>query len=256
MSSYLVALGVFEGPLDLLLRLIERQELDITLVSLALVADQFLAYLSRLKEATAASLADFLVIAARLLVLKSRVLLPQVEETEDEEQVDWEQDLLERLQEYKRYKQAAEHLRALEQADRRTYPRVAPPPKLEQRYQPGELSAAELFAAYQRVLGAHPPMPPVDDVVPPMVVHMADCIQRIEQRVRRYARVRFSTIMKGARSRMEIIVTFMALLELLKLQRICALQEQPFGEIYIEAREPDPGAEIAPLDLSEYGEED
>ena len=254
MSSYQVALGVFEGPLDLLLRLIERQELDITLISLALVADQFLAHLARLQEATAASLADFLVIAARLLVLKSRVLLPQVEEPEDEEQVDWEQNLLERLREYRRYKKAAECLRALEQADRRSYPRVAPPPKLEQRFQPGELSATELFAAFKRVLEAHPSMPPVDDVVAAEVVHIADCIASITQRVRRYARVRFSTLMKGARSRMEIIVTFMAMLELLKQQRIRAVQEQAFGEIYIEAREPDPGSEIAPIDLSEYGE--
>jgi segregation and condensation protein A len=116
-STYQVQLDVFEGPLDLLLRLIEREELDITLVSLALVADQFLAHIARLPDASAASLADFLAIGARLLVLKSRVLLPRPENEAASEEEDWGQDLVERLQEYRRYKEAAARLRAIEEAN-------------------------------------------------------------------------------------------------------------------------------------------
>lgn len=252
---YQVALDVYKGPLDVLLRLIERQELDITLVSLALVADQFLEHISRLQEESAANLADFLVIAARLLVLKSRILLPKPEEQKESEGEDWEQELVERLREYKRFKQVAAQLREIEEEGQRAYPRIAPPPKITPRLVAGELEVADLVAAFKRVLEAHPPMPPVDDVVAPLVVHITDCIANILWRVRRYPRVRFSTLIKRARSRVEIIVTFMALLELLKQQRIRAMQEQPFGEIHIEAREPGPGAEIAPIDLYEYGEQ-
>jgi len=255
MAQYQVQLAVFQGPLDLLLRLIERDELDITLVSLALVADQFLAHISQLQEASAGSLAEFLVIAARLLVLKSRVLLPREEDEVDEEQEDWEQELLERLLEYKRFKSVAQKLRELEETDLRSYPRIAAPPKLRPRFEPGEVSPDELYAAFKRILEAHPPMPPVDDVVAPVVIHIADCIQSILTRVKRYPRVRFSTLMRHARSRLEVIVTFLAMLELIKLQQLRVTQEQAFGEIYVEAREPDPGVEISPLDLSAYGEE-
>ncbi|MBC7236533.1 MAG: segregation/condensation protein A [Chloroflexi bacterium] len=246
MATYQVSLDIFEGPLDLLLRLIEREELDITRISLALVADQYLAHLDQVRHASAASLADFLLIAARLLVIKSRVLLPRPEEPEEEEEEDWESDLVDQLREYKRFKEAAAWLRQIEEAGRRAYPRVAPPPRLEPRLQPGEASIEELLAALKRVLDARAPTPPVDGIVSPMTVHLADCIAAILSRVRRARRVRFSFLMRTARSRLEIVVTFLALLELIKQQQVRATQERPFGEIYIERREPDPPDESAP----------
>lgn len=255
MSSYQVALDVYEGPLDVLLRLIERDELDITLVSLALVADQFLAHVARLRDVQAANLAEFLVIAARLLVLKSRVLLPQPEQIEEEDEGDWEHDLLERLRQYKRFKDVAAQLRALEARGLKAYPRMAPTPKLEPRLEPGVLSLTDLVEAFRHVLEAHPPTPPVDDVVAPVVIHIWECIANIRARLKRYGRIRFSTLMGRARSRTEIIVTFLAMLELIKLQRVRAVQEQVFGEIYIEEREPDPDVDLGTLDLSEYGED-
>ncbi len=254
MSTYQVQLDVFEGPLDLLLRLIEREELDITLVSLALVADQFLAHIARLPDASAASLADFLAIGARLLVLKSRVLLPRPENEAASEEEDWGQDLVERLQEYRRYKEAAARLRAIEEANRRMYPRVAPPPQIERPLRPGEASVDELFAALRGILAARPPSLPVDTVVAPMAVRIGDCVRTIQELTARQGRVRFSLLMRRARSRLEIIVTFLAMLELIKQQRLRAVQERPFEEIYLEAREPDPDAELEPLDLAEYGE--
>ena len=152
MSEYLVSLDVYAGPLDVLLRLIEHEELDITRVSLALVADQFLAYVAEIETISAANLGDCLVIAARLLVLKSRVLLPRYEEEPDEEDEDWESDLLERLKEYRRFKQVANALREIEASGQRSYPRLAPPPKFEPRLKPGEAFADELFKAFQQVL--------------------------------------------------------------------------------------------------------
>jgi segregation and condensation protein A len=253
--TYRVTLEVFEGPLDLLLQLIEREELDITRVSLALVADQYLAYLAVLREVAADSLADFLVVAAKLLLIKSRSLLPPPEEPEDDEdEEDVGEELARQLLEYKRFKDVATRLRSIEEAGRRAYARVVPSPKVDQRLLPGEVSLEELLQALKRVLEAHPPVPPVDGVVAPVVVHIGDCIQAIEETVRRYTRVHFSTLMRRARSRLEVIVTFLAVLELIKQQRLQAVQEQPFGEIYLEARQPDPDIDIVPTDPTEYGE--
>ena len=254
-ATYAVALDVFEGPLDLLLRLIQRKELDIALVSLALVTDQYMAYLANLRELSAENLADFLVIAARLLVIKSRVLLPQPEDEDDgEDEEDWGEDLVARLREYKRFKQVALKLRDIESAGRRAFARLAPPPKIERRLSYGEASVDELILAFRRALEAHPPTAEVDDVVSPIVVHISVCVENILTRLRRSPRLRFSTLMRSARSRVEIIVMFLAMLELIKQQRLCVTQTQAFGEIFLEAREPDPDAEITPTDLSEYGE--
>lgn len=251
-SSYQVNLDVFEGPLDLLLRLIEREELDITLISLARVTDQYLGYLAGLRERSAANLADFCAIAAQLLVIKSRVLLPRppsaTAAAEDEGD-----DLVERLREYRRFRQAAAQLGALEGAGRRTYPRLAPLPRLEPRLQPGEADTSELLAALQRVLAQHPPQQPVNSVVAPVTVRIAERIAAILAQLA-HGQVRFATLLGSARSRLEVIVTFLALLELIKQQRVRALQQQPFGEIDIVSREPDAAEEVPATDLSEYGE--
>ncbi|MHB1294373.1 MAG: segregation and condensation protein A [Anaerolineae bacterium] len=254
-TAYQVALDVFEGPLDVLLRLIEHEELDVTKVSLTLVADQFLAHIARLQEISAANLADFLLVAAKLLVIKSQSLLPRSDEEEDEEdEEDVGEQLARQLLEYKRYKEVAQKLRGIEEKGLRTFPRTAQPPQIVRRLQPGEVSLAELLKAFRQALEAHPPMPAIDTVVAPVVIHIADCIRTITNMVHRYTRIRFSTLMRRAHSRTEVIVTFMAILELIKQQQIVATQERAFGEIYIEAHEPDPEAQIAPLDLSEYGE--
>lgn len=257
-ATYRVALDVFEGPLDLLLRLIEREELDISKVSLAIVADQYLGYVATLQEVSAANLADFLVIAARLLVIKSRALLPKPEEdTDDEEEgEDPGEELARQLLEYKRFKEVAARLRTLEEAGQRAYPRLAPPPQIERRLRPGDVSLAELLDALKRALELHPPAPPIDGVVAPVVVHIADCMRNLLDLTAGGARVRFGAVMRRARSRLEVIVTFLALLELIKQQRVRAAQDTPFGEIYLEAREPDPHADIPATDLSEYGEGD
>jgi segregation and condensation protein A len=114
---YQVTLPVFEGPLDLLLHLIERQELDITQVSLAQVTNQYLDHLSRLSERDADSLADFLVVAAKLLLIKSRVLLPQppAAPMAEGEEADVGEDLVRQLIEYKRFKEVARWLQDLDE---------------------------------------------------------------------------------------------------------------------------------------------
>jgi len=252
-TNYQVNLDVFEGPLDLLLRLIEREELDITLISLARVTDQYLGYLAGLRERSAANLADFCVIAAQLLVIKSRVLLPRPASAApaDEDEGD---DLVERLKEYRRFRQAAEQLGVLESAGRRTYTRLAPLPRLEPRPQPGEADVNDLVAALQQALAQRPQQQPVGRVVAPVTVRIAERIAAILARIETHGKVRFATLMGSARSRLEVIVTFLALLELIKQQRVRALQQRPFGEIDIVPREPDAAEEIPATDLSEYGD--
>jgi len=238
-----------------LLRLIEREELDVTRVSLAVVADQYLAHIALLRELSAANLADFLVIAARLLVIKSRHLLPREEDDPDEApEEDVGEDLARQLREYRRYKEAASNLRRREEAGQRSFSRAAPPPPMTRPVREGELPPAVLLEALCRALAARPPDPPVDGVVPPVIVRIADCIATVRRAVCRGARARLSALLREARSRLEMIVTVLAVLEMIKQQELRATQEHPFGEVLLERRTPDPGADIAPLDLSEYGE--
>jgi segregation and condensation protein A len=234
MSSYTVSLDIFTGPLELLLRLIEAEELDITAISLATVADQYLDHLDELQRVEPDGLADFLVVAAELLVIKSRVLLPQPEDDEDEEAQDWESDLVSRLQAYKRFKEVAGRLGEIEEKGHRSYVRLAPPPEIEQRVEPGQGEIEDLLQALEEILERNPPRSPVEGVVSRLVIHIDDCIQNILTQVRRQKRVRFSAFMQEARSRLEIIVTFLAMLELIKQQRIRVSQEETFGEICLE----------------------
>src|SRR5260221_40455 len=129
-NNYTVQLPVYAGPLDLLLQLIERDELDITRVSLAQVTDQFLAYLKVLETMDLGDIADFLVIAARLILIKSEALLPRPVERQPGEE-DPGDELARLLIAYKRYKEIAGTLRQREEAGLRTYLRLAPPPKME-----------------------------------------------------------------------------------------------------------------------------
>jgi len=203
---------------------------------------------------SAANLADFLVIAARLLVIKSRLLLPRADDEEEDEEEDLGEDLARQLREYKRYKQVAAELRAAEEGGYRSFARAAPPPRLERPLPPGEASVHELVAAFQRVMATHKPEAPVDEVVAPLVVHIADCIEHLRAALARRPRVRFSTLLRRTRSRLEAIVTFLALLEMIKQHEVRATQDAPFGEIVLERRVPDPDADLPPPDLSQYGE--
>ena len=167
--------------MDLLLHLIEKRELDITEISLALVADRFLAYVAAMHTVNAGELADFCAVAARLLLIKSRYLLPRPRDEESsEEEEDPAEELARQLCEYKRYKQVAELLKEIEEAGVRCYPRVAPPPHFERPLKPGDNTLDELFSAFRRALKEHPQPGNANHVVAPIQVSMAECITRIE----------------------------------------------------------------------------
>jgi len=239
-QPYQVKLPVFEGPLDLLLHLIEREELDITKVSLAQVTDQYLEYISLLEELNAEFLADFLVIAAKLLLIKSEMLLPRPPRVlEEEEEEDVGEELARQLIEYKKFKAAAEALKQREEMGFRTYVRLAPPPKLERPVQLGDVSLADLVEAVRRALNVHPPAPSVSEVVSPITITVAEKMAFIEEKLNKLGRVSFSHLLDQAASRLEIIITFLALLELIKLKGVEVQQERPFGEIIIFGKPPE-----------------
>jgi len=236
---YEVRLPIFEGPLDLLLHLIEQESLDITKISLAQVTDQYLDYISLLEELSAEALADFLVIAAKLLLIKSEMLLPRPPGAPgEEEEEDIGDELAHQLIEYKRFKEAAGGLKQREESGLRAYVRIAPPPRLDKPLDLEDVSLADLVEAVQRALNVRPPRPPVSEVVTPFTVTVAEKMTFIEQKLERQRRVSFNQLLDQATSRQEIIVTFMAVLELIKLKGIEVRQDRLFGKIFIFGKPP------------------
>jgi segregation and condensation protein A len=235
--SYRVRLTVFEGPLDLLLQLIQRNELDITQISLALVTDQYLQYIRDLEEVGARELTEFLVIAAQLLLIKSRLLLPSPPAPfSDEEEEDSGQALVERLQAYRRYRAVAEQLQLLEDTGNRafvrTQPAAFPAPSL-----PEDAALPEhLVDALRTVLAAKPPAPPVSGVVSQVKITITDQMSLIRELVGCTERCTFQSLCSSASSRVEVIVTFLALLELIRRGEMVVRQERLFGEILIRRK--------------------
>lgn len=232
-TSYTVQLPVYAGPLDLLLQLIERDELDITRVSLAQVTDQFLSYLKVLETLNLADIADFLVIAARLILIKSEALLPRPVERQPGEE-DPGDELARQLIAYKRYKEIAATLHGREEAGLRTYLRLAPPPKVEAQLDLSGVTTLHLLAAMRRALALSPDKPSLGTVVAPPKVTIRDQIRLIARTLRSGGgQASFGEMLAQSQTRMEVVVTFLAVLELIKRQKIDARQEQPFGDIQL-----------------------
>ena len=243
-SRYEIQLPVFEGPLDLLLHLIKREELDITTVALAQVTDQYLAYIAQLEQRQAKELANFLSIAAKLLLIKSLALLPRPP-TLPPEAEDVGEELVHQLQIYKRFKEVAALLHEREMHGLRGYVRIAPLPRLEPQLDLGDVTLHDLLAAVQEALDAIP-TPPVGEIIAPITVTIAEQITHIEEQLARRRQIRFREVLSEATTRVEIIVTLLALLELIKQDRARVWQERLFGEIVIERQTL---AEAAPADV-------
>lgn len=244
-----VSLPVFEGPLDLLLHLIEREELDITVISLVQITDQYLAYLEGAERINADHLADFLVIAAQLIYIKSRALLPRAPEPPGEDEEDPGEALARQLREYKRFKQVAQGLALREEEGLRSFVRTAPP-QGQRKMDLGGVTLEDLAAAVRQALEVAPPAPPVDVVVRPFIITIAQRSQHILERARRGEKFTFGSLLSQASSRVEIVVTLLAVLELLRRRAIRVYQEGLFGEIYIE------GVPDAPFDDIHVRDED
>jgi len=243
-QDYVIQLDVFQGPMDLLLHLIEREELPITSVSLARVTQQYLDYMGELERVRPDDIAEFLVMAARLLYIKSVALLPRPELDDDEEEEDPGEALARQLREYKRFKEKAAFLRDLEARGLRTYVRMAPPVNLEKRLDPSGLSVDALLDALYEVLEEmNPPEPPIHSMAP-LEISIEEKLEELGALVKQGRPFRLKQVLRRARSRTEIIVTFLAVLEMIKQRQVKVVQPQPFDEIYVE---PLPEAEAVVL---------
>jgi segregation and condensation protein A len=225
-----IATPVFEGPLELLLVLSEREEVDIFEVSLASLTEAYLAELATLEERDPVEMAEFLWLAARLLLLKSARLIPGGgPEDEETDLLGWEEDVRRRLAEYRAYKEMAEKLMERVAADEPSFP--APARKIEVEGQEEPLQVAALLTAFESVLARLPPRP---------LVYMGtawtleDKLTTLEQRLGRGS-FDLVEVISECQDRLEAVVTFVAVLEMLRRGRIRVRQEKTFGRILVVA---------------------
>lgn len=222
-------LPTFNGPLDLLLDLIERRRLEITDVSLAAVADQYLQAVRALPEPDPDVLGEFLLIAARLLVLKSRALLPIEADRDDDEPLD---DLAQRLEEYRRYKEVALELAARLEQGNQTFPHP-PRPELSDLQAPlAPIEAAALARLWRSILARQQPTPRLEEPTRPRV-QVGERLAFLRERIAAGGTLRWSDIAGGTLD--ELIATFLAVLELVRRSELRVRQAGCFGPIVLEA---------------------
>jgi segregation and condensation protein A len=233
-GAYRISTPVYEGPLDLLLQLIERAELDITRLALAQVTDQYLEHLRGLEDRPAEEVSAFLVIAARLIQIKSEALLPRPPAREPHEE-DPGEALARQLAAYKKYREIAKLLEQREAENLRTYLRLAKPPPIEAQLDLEGLGLQDLVAAAREALNKVDLRPGLKTVVSPPPVTIREKISQISRFLKSGGRATFRKLLGEKRTRLDIVVTFLALLELVKRHLIVARQDITFGDIEIEA---------------------
>ena len=229
-----VQLEIFEGPLDLLLHLIKKNEVSVTDVPIATITEQYLATLELMQSLNLDVAGEFLVMAATLIHIKSRELLPAGDEEPDEEDgVDPRAELVRRLLDYQRYKDAAAELEQREVLTRDVFARVTPPAEEAGPREFREISVFELLGALKRVIDRLP-----KDIVHEVILEKITVREKMTyllDRLRSELRLTFESLFTDVKSRMEIIVTFLAMLELVKVRAVRIFQEEAGGEITIEA---------------------
>ena len=232
-NEYQVATPVYAGPLDLLLQLIERAELDITRLALSQVTDQYLAYMRDLETNTAEEVSAFLVIAAKLLQIKSEALLPRPPVREIGEE-DPGEALARQLLAYKRYKEIAETLYKRESSGLRTFLRVTRPPKIQAKADLSEFSLDDILLAARNAFNQADSRKNLNTVVAAPRVTIREKIAVIVASLRKLRRTSFSSLIGQNRNRLDVVVTFLAMLELVKRHFVNATQDSLFGEITLE----------------------
>ncbi len=248
-ASYIVQLPIFEGPLDLLLHLIEKRQMEITTVSLVAVTDQYLAYIRRWQEAEVgsvplANMAAFISIAARLLFIKSQSLLPRISKEEVDEQAKnaaaMAEELRRHLLEYKQAKEIARHLRQREEAGLQTYARSSLLASIEAQlaWMPPTLIGMEpqlLASAFQRLLELRT-KDELDgaDLIPLARISIRERTAEIVRLLHERTSIFLAELIEKERSHMVVIVTFLAVLEMWKRERITVTQDSLFGSICLQ----------------------
>jgi segregation and condensation protein A len=239
-EDYKVDLEIFEGPLDLLLYLIRREELNIYDIPIGRITEQYMKYLDLMRQLNLDVAGEFIVMAATLMVIKSRMMLPvdrrQTDEGTDEEWVDPRLDLVRQLIEYKKFKDAAGRLAEYEALTQESFDYGGGRPKFEKSAADAADALAsidmfDLLTAFQEVLARLNEIP--QEELKGMRWSVPDKMDYILERSRADGQISFSTLFTARSPRGEVIVTFLALLELLRQHRVIVYQNDAFHEITV-----------------------
>ncbi len=231
-TDYRIRLDLFEGPLDLLLHLIREDELNICDIPIMKITQQYLEYLNLMEDLNLEIAGEFLVMAATLMQIKSRMLLPPDPAGLETQEEDPREELVRRLLEYKAFKEAAERFRQLEARQSGILGRFGSEPEYESDDTSiGDVSLFDLLSAFAKVLKS------IDEGAAHEVLKdeytVADKIQDITERLENETSVKFSRLFRAAKNKLEAITTFLALLELIRMKRVLIVQDKQFGEIEI-----------------------
>jgi segregation and condensation protein A len=229
-----VTLGVFQGPLDLLLHLIEENEIDIYDIPIAQITDQYVGYLRAMEELDLEIASEFIVMAATLMEIKTRMLLPKPRaEAGDEPAPDPRRGLVDMLLEYRRFRELADHLGNLHSAQCKRFARGAAGAAGETQVELGDLSLYDILQTWRRLADKHRPV--FSKIVRESVSvrqKMAELMRAVARAARNQA-VLFSHFVRSAVTRREVVVAFLALLELVRRRRLRAEQDGLFGDVRI-----------------------
>ena len=233
--TYKVKLEVFEGPLDLLLYLINKEEIDIYDIPIAKITDQYLEYLELMKLMDLNIAGEFLVMAATLMHIKSKMLLPPDETEEEKPEEDPRAELVRRLLEYRKFKEAAAELSQMESHQKHFFARVGSgPASPEEQLSEGGFFEANLFdliTAFTKVLKDIPKDAFYRVIKDEFTV--SEKIHDILHMLVENTKMCFTDLFKTAKNKSEIITIFLALLELIKIKEVIVVQAAPFAEIEI-----------------------
>jgi segregation and condensation protein A len=229
---YIVRTPAFDGPIELLLTLAQRAEVDLEAISLASLTDEYLHAIEQ-EHPPLDRLAAFLVIGARLVQIKAAGLMPEATVGEDDDLQAWEDAIKGRLEEYKRFKQLADSLMRRHASGRFTFAGLLEPDVIPQARVQVSLDA--LASAFRQVLDR---LPPPDQVTVEIEhVSLAEKLEELRRMLARQPQVNFSAVFRHARTRLEAVVTFLALLELIRIGEARVAQASPFSEITVHGQE-------------------
>lgn len=228
---YQIRLEQFSGPLDLLLSLIEEQKLDISQVALAKVTDQYLAYLDSRPEMSAGELADFLTVATKLLVIKSKLLLPELADNEE----DSAEQLEAQLKMYKEYLEASKRIEAMIASQEYSFTRERLPIDFRPKFSPPKLVTQEVLAKiFAEIISRIDYVAKLPEKIMEKVVSLKEMVGGIREALSKAQKISFREIVGQARSRHDVVVCFMALLELIRSGEAAVNQQGIFDEIEVE----------------------
>lgn len=231
-----VKIQQFEGPLDLLLSLIEEQKLSITEIALAQVTEQFLNHVKQLEQINPTAMADFLAIAAKLLVIKSKAILPSLEvETDDEDET--EEDLAAKLLLYKQFKEVARHLKKLDQMGRQSFTRTLVFSQRINFWPDPNVSTAILLDNIRTVVQALKELDNLPKAKVKEAISIQEKIAHLQTQLSAQIETRLSDLLSTAKNKGEVIITFLALLELIKQRMFTVEQDELFADVTIKKYE-------------------